>query len=328
MSINTTFAGLALRNPIIAASSGCTSSVEQCAALDKAGVGAIVLKSLFEENILATSHAMAEASEHTEAGDYLQGYVRSEELSSYIALIEGSKRECSVPIIASINCVNEGEWSEFAVAIEKAGADAIELNIMDLVCSADYADGDFERRHEAIVRGVEKVVNIPLIVKIGAGVTNPVALASRLKGAGAAAVVMFNRMYQSDINTSKMEYVPANILSTSGDFALPLRWVGIASARVSGLDFAHSGGVASGDDVVKAILAGAAAVEVCSSLYREGGAWVAQAIEAIEKWQAEKGYETISEYRGKLNAEGSVEAQMLVRQQFLRHFSAVKPNNL
>ncbi len=325
MSINTTFAGLTLRNPIIAASSGCSNSVEQNVALDRAGVGAIVLKSLFEENILRQSHEMAKSAEHCEASDYLQGYIRSEELASYLSLIRGSKAVCAVPIIASINCVNSGEWTEFARLIEDAGADAIELNIMDLVCSTEYTYGDFESRHIDIVRAIAKTVAIPVIVKLGASITNPVALSLALKGAGAAAVVMFNRMYQSDINIEKMEYVPTNILSAATDFALPLRWIGIASARVEGIDFAHSGGVNSGDDVVKAILAGASAVQVCSALYRDGSAWIESALAALRQWQESKGYESIAEFRGKMNAEGSAEAEMLVRQQFLRYFSAVKP---
>ncbi len=325
MSIKTTFATLELRNPIIAASSGCTNSVSQNVALSEAGVGAIVLKSLFEENIIEQSRVMAESTSHTEA-DYLQGYIRSEELASYLKLISESKAQCNVPIIASINCVSSGEWSEFATLIEEAGADAIELNVMDLACSTEYADGDFEQRHVEISRAVMAAVKIPVIVKLCASITNPVAMASRLKGCGVAAVVMFNRMYQSDINIEKMEYTSANILSGAHDFALPLRWIGVASARVQGIDFAHSGGVQSGSDVVKAILAGASAVEVCSSLYREGGAWVAKAIAEVEKWQESKGFELVAEYKGKMNAEGSAEAEILVRQQFLRHFSAVKPN--
>ncbi len=328
MSIETTFAGLKLRNPIIAASSNCTNSAKQNQALEVAGVGAIVLKSLFEENIIRQSEMLSSSSQHSEGDDYAQGYIRSNELNEYLNLIKESKSLCAVPIIASINCVTSGEWAEFATLIEGAGADAIELNIMDIVCLADYNDGDFEQRHIDIVRAVVAKVNLPIIVKLGAMITNPVAMVSRLKAAGAAAVVMFNRLYQSDINIESEEYISTNILSSHQDFAQPLRWIGIASARVNGIDLAHSGGVQSGKDVVKAILAGAAAVEVCSVLYREGNEWIPQALETLTEWQSSRGYESIKEYKGKMNAEGDAQNEILVRRQFLRHFNSVKPKGL
>ncbi|MFR9603519.1 MAG: dihydroorotate dehydrogenase-like protein [Rikenellaceae bacterium] len=323
MTIQTTFAGLSLRNPIIAASCSRTNSATNNFALQEAGVGAIVLKSLFEENIIFQTQSVADSVQHTEASDYAHGYLRSHELSEYIQLIKDSKAKCEVPIIASVNCISSGEWTEFAKLIEEAGADALELNIMGVVSTVDYEDGEFEQRHVDIAKAVVGMVNIPVIVKLGSQLTNPVVLASKLKSCGVAAVVMFNRMYQSDIDVVTMEYKPGAILSSASDISQPLRWVGITSAKVAGLDLALSGGVQSGEDVVKGILAGAAAVEVCSVMYREGNAWVAKAIEALEAWQAEHGYDSVEEYKGNMNASGAEEREKLVRSQFLRHFGSM-----
>ncbi|MFI3282144.1 MAG: dihydroorotate dehydrogenase-like protein [Rikenellaceae bacterium] len=325
MSIQTTFAGLELRNPIIVASCSRTNNAASNFAFQEAGAGAIVLKSLFEENIIHQSQSVSESAQHTEAADYAHGYLRSHELSEYIKLIKDSKAQCTkIPIIASVNCISCGEWTEFAKLIEEAGADALELNVMGIITSTDYEDGEFERRHIDIVKRVVDTISIPVIVKLGSMITNPVAMASRLKGCGAAAVVMFNRMYQSNIDINRMEYTPGAILSSADDIALPLRWIGVTSAKVGGLDLALSGGVQNGEDVVKGILAGAAAVEVCSVLYKEGAEWIPTAISTIEEWQSKHGYDAPCSYKGKLNAAGSCENEMLVRTQFLRHFGSLQ----
>ncbi|MFR9566144.1 MAG: diguanylate cyclase, partial [Rikenellaceae bacterium] len=214
MNIKTTFAGLELCSPIIAASSSRTANIAHNIALCEAGVGAIVLKSLFEENIISQSEVLSQETHHSEGADYLHGYLRSHELSEYIELIKRCKQECSVPIIASICAITHGEWEEFARLIEEAGADALELNIMGIECGIDYEDGRVERAHEDIVRSIKAQINIPIIVKLGSLVTNPVALISRLKACGAAAVVLFNRMYSSDIDIESMEYVAGSPFST------------------------------------------------------------------------------------------------------------------
>ncbi len=322
MKTETTFAGLSLRNPIIAASSSRTNSAKSNLALDQAGVGAIVLKSLFEENILQQSEAMSQNA-YGEGADYLQGYLRSHELSEYLDLIKESKSLCSVPIIASINAVSHGEWEEFAKLIEEAGADALELNVMGVEYSTEYVDGGFEQRHIAIAKSVCETVKIPVIMKLSGQVTNPVALSSKLKACGVAAVVMFNRLYQSDIDVESMEYVPSNIFAQPLDITTPLRWVAIASAKVSGVDFALSGGVKDGDDVIKSILAGATAVQVCSAIYKDGNSWIGKALERLESWQADHGYDSVSEYCGNMNFSGSEEQEVLMRSQFLRHLGSM-----
>lgn len=323
-TLSTTFAGLALKNPIIAASSSNTNNPSHNLALEEAGVGAIVLKSLFEEDIIRQCESLQDEADHTEAADYLEQYLRSDALSKYVSLIEESKKLCSVPIIASINCFSAGDWVEFATLVERAGADALELNIMSIVSDANYTDGTLEESYVDIVKAVVAKTSIPVIVKLGSNLSNPCAMTSRLMAHGAKAVVMFNRMFQPDIDIQKMEYCPGHILSSEQDLALPLRWVAITSAAVKQIDVALSGGVQDGKDVIKAILAGASAVEVCSALYRSGNSWIAQALEDIAQWQESKGYDSIDEIRGMMAAKSDEQKNKLSRTQFVKHFGSFK----
>lgn len=321
-SLKTTFAGLELKNPIVVSSSTLTDSAEGCLRFEKAGVGAVVLKSLFEEDIVRRTESLTDESAHTESADYLQGYLRGQMLADYLKLVKESRALCSIPVIASICCRTAGEWTDFARMIEEAGADALELNVMSLASDKAAADGDFEQRHIEILSTVKRAVSIPVIMKLGANLSNPVSLIERLHGFGAAAVVLFNRPYQTDIDIERMEYVSGKVLSDESDLSNSLRWTGIASAAVKNMSYAISGGVHSGEGVVKALLAGASAVEVCSALYMAGEGWVASALETVEKWQERHGFESVAEFRGRMNAADAEHIDRLERMQFLKFFES------
>ena len=321
VNLKTTFAGLELRNPIVAASCGLSSTVDGVVALENAGVGAVVLKSLFEENIVREIQHLSSMDDHAEAADYLQGYMRAQRVDDYIRLVEGCKAKCSIPVIASICCHSRGEWMEYARAIERAGADGLELNVMGVCAKREYKDGEYERMHCEIVREVSNMINIPIIVKLGSNLTNPVALSEQLKAYGASAVVCFNRPYQTNIDVENMRFVAGHIFSTQASLSKPLRWVGLISAAVKGISFALSGGVHEYNDVIKAILAGASIVEVCSALYEQGNGWVAKALENLEEWMVRHGYESVDEFRGRMNASNSNAAEQLERMQFLKFIS-------
>ena len=228
--LKTTFAGLSLRNPIIISSSGLTNSVGKNKKLAEEGAGAIVLKSLFEEQIMLEAEQLRDPAFSAEGSDYLEEYIREHKLSEYLTLIKESKKVCPIPIIASINCYTDSEWVDFAKQIEEAGADALEINILALQSDVQYAYGSFEQRHIDILRHIKKTVNIPVIMKLGDNLTNPVALIDQLYANGAAAVVLFNRFYQPDINIEKLEHISGEVFSNASDLATPLRWIGIASA--------------------------------------------------------------------------------------------------
>ena len=318
--LKTTFAGLALENPIIISSSGLTNSAEKIKKLEEAGAGAVVLKSVFEEQISMQAGSM-QGYGSPEADDYLGAYVRSHALNEHINLIEETKKICHIPVIASINCYSDSEWVDFATMMEKAGADALEINILSLQTDKDYTPGSFEQRHIDMHCHIKKVVKIPVIMKLGSNLTNPVALINQLYANGAAAVVLFNRFYQTDINIDTMAFTSANVMRTPNELPDRLRWTAIASAAVPRLDYAVSGGVHCGKGVIKSILAGAAAVEVCSVIYQYGAKEIENMKKELSEWMDEKGYESLSQFKGKMNAESAGEINPFERTQFMRYYS-------
>ena len=318
--LKTTFAGLSLRNPIIISSSGLTNSVGKNKKLAEDGAGAIVLKSLFEEQIMLEADQLKDPAFYPEASDYLEEYIREHKLSEYLTLIKESKKVCPIPIIASINCYTDSEWIDFAKKIEEAGADALEINILALQSELQYTYGSFEQRHIDILRRIKQTVNIPVIMKLGDNLTNPVVLIDQLYANGAAAVVLFNRFYQPDINIEKMEHISGEIFSNASDLANPLRGIGIASAVVDKIDYAASGGVANAESVVKAILAGASAVEVCSAVYLNTNAFIGEANRFLSAWMERKGFRNIAQFKGKLNIKDVQGVNTFERTQFLKYF--------
>ena len=318
--LKTTFAGLSLRNPIIISSSGLTNSAGKNKRLAEAGAGAIVLKSLFEEQIMLEADQLKDPAFYPEASDYLEEYIREHKLAEYLTLIKESKKECSIPIIASINCYSDSEWVDFAKQIQEAGADALEINILALQSDVQYTYGSFEQRHIDILRHIKQTVTIPVIMKLGDNLTNPVALIDQLYANGAAGVVLFNRFYQPDINIENMEQVSGEVFSTSADLATPLRWIGIASSVVNKIDYAASGGVANPEAVVKVILAGASAVEVCSAIYQNTNAFIGESTRFLSAWMERKGFNNIAQFKGKLNIKDVQGINTFERTQFLKYF--------
>lgn len=320
--LKTTFAGLTLKNPVIISSSGLTNSAAKNAKLEAAGAGAIVLKSLFEEQIMMEADRLRNPSYYPEGSDYLAEYIRNHKLAEYLELIKESKKICTIPVIASINCYTDAEWVDFAKQIEEAGADALEINILALQTDVQYVYGSFEQRHIDILSHIKKTVKIPVIMKLGDNLTNPIALIDQLYANGAAAVVLFNRFYQPDINIEKMIQVSGNVFSNEADLSKALRWIGIASAAVNKLDYAASGGIHSPEGVVKAILAGASAVEICSVLYQNSATIIEEYIRFLNLWMDRKGMETISQFKGILNVNDPKGVNTFERTQFLKYFSS------
>lgn len=321
-TLETTFAGLKLRNPIIISSSGLTDSASKNQKLCEAGAGAIVLKSLFEEQIMMEADWLGDPNMYPEGSDYLVGYIREHKLGEYLNLIKESKKVCNIPVIASINCYQDADWIEFATKIEEAGADALEINILALQTDVQYTYGSFEQRHIDILSYIKKTVRIPVIMKLGDNLTNPIALIDQLYANGAAAVVMFNRFYQPDINIEKITQIAGNVFSNEADLSKALRWIGIASVAVTNLDYAASGGIHSSEGVVKAILAGASAVEVCSALYQNSVSIIGEYTRFLSSWMDRKGMETIDQFKGILNINDPKGVNIFERTQFLKYFSS------
>lgn len=319
-NLTTSFAGLLLRNPFIVSSSGLTNSADKNKKLCENGAGAIVLKSLFEEQITLEAKQVEDTSYYPEGMEYLSEYIRQHKLGEYIKLIKDSKAVCDIPIIASINCYTDSDWIEFAQRIEEAGADALEINILSLQTTLMYEYGEFEQRHIDILRHIKKTIKIPVIVKLGDNLTNPIKLIDQLHANGAAAVVLFNRFYQPDINIDKMEHSSGEVFSNSSDFSHPLRWIGIASSVVTQIDYAASGGICCPENIVKSILAGASAVEVCSALYKEGNKFIEKCNTFLGSWMQEKGFDSIEQFKGRLKTKDVQGVNTFERTQFLKYF--------
>ncbi len=319
-NLNTKFAGLQLRNPIIVSSSGLTNSAEKNKKLFDAGAGAIVLKSLFEEQITMEA-ASLKNPEFAEGNDYLVEYVKGHKLAEYLQLVNESKKLCNIPIIASINCYTDSEWVDFAKQIEEAGADALEINILAVQTDRNYVYGSFEQRHIDILSHIKKVTKLPVIMKLGQNLTNPIALIDQLYANGAAGVVLFNRFYQPDINVEKMAYITGDVFSVPSDLNTPLRWIAIASSAVDKIDYAASGGVHSAKDIVKVLLAGGSAVEMCSVIYQFGPTCIKEMLTYLEGWMKAEGYDKIDKFKGKLSAKDLNGINMWERTQFLKYFT-------
>ncbi|KAB4176895.1 dihydroorotate dehydrogenase-like protein, partial [Bacteroides uniformis] len=259
---------------------------------------------------------------YSEGNDYLAEYIREHKLSEYLELIKESKKVCDIPIIASINCYTDSEWIDFAKQIEEAGADALEINILALQSDVQYKYGSFEQRHIEILSHIKRVVKLPVIMKLGDNLTNPVTLIDQLYANGAAAVVLFNRFYQPDIDIEKMEHISGNVFSNASDLSKTLRWIGIASAMVDKIDYAAAGGIHKPEAVVKAILAGASAVEVCSAIYQNTNMYIGEMTRFLQTWMEGKGFKNIAQFKGKLNAKDVQGINMWERTQFLKYFSS------
>ncbi|MDR0845466.1 MAG: dihydroorotate dehydrogenase-like protein [Tannerella sp.] len=317
----TKYAGLTLRNPLIVGSSGLTNSAKRNKELEKAGAGAIVLKSLFEEQIEMHIHELTHTSDAPEAADYVRSYARADQVGHYTNLISETKAQCSIPVIASINCYKADSWIDFASRIEAAGADALELNIFYLLTALDFDCAEVVELYTSILRKVKKQLSIPVIMKIGKNFSNIPSLVNQLKGNGADGVVLFNRFYQPDVDINKMQIVSGQVFSSHSDMGDTLRWTALVAGKVPGISIATSSGVHDWEDVIKCLLVGASAVQLCSAIYMHGAEILTQMLTCIEEWMHLVKYQSLSEFIGKLNSSNIENPLQFERAQFMKYFS-------
>jgi len=323
VNLETTFAGLRLKNPLIAASSGLTNSLKKIKELESAGIGAIVLKSLFEEQIESHSEKLAQITDYPEAADYINAYVEMNHMDKYLDLIRSAKSECNVPVIASINCYKLSRWTEFAKTIQDAGADALELNVF-VINAGEFGDTYLEDSYVKIVKELKRVVRIPVVIKMAKNISNLPGLIGKLKSLDAKGVVLFNRFYQLDIDIKKMEITSGPVFSNPSDFSDTLRWTAIVSGRVHDFDIACSYGVHSWEDAIKGILAGAGGIQLCSVLYEQGLGVIENILTCMEEWMNQNNYTRIDDFKGKLNYANISSPSLYERVQFMKYFSSYK----
>jgi dihydroorotate dehydrogenase (fumarate) len=320
--LNTTYLGLSLKSPLIVSSSRLTASIENLENAEKNGAGAVVLKSLFEEQINFDISAYPHTADYPEADDYMAYYIRKNSVGEYLDLIRSAKKRLGIPVIASINCYSSEGWTDFAKEIAESGADAIEINVFFMPVDRKKSAADSEKLYFELIEKLKKTISIPLSIKISYKFSNILYIIDQFYMRGVNGVVMFNRFYEPDIDTDRMEIVPAPIFSTEAEMRYVLRWIAMASAQDIRIDISASTGVQSGNDAVKYLLAGAASVQVCSVLYGKGMSYLKTMNRQIEDWMSAKGYNSISEFRGKLNMHNYDKPALFERTQFMKYFSS------
>jgi len=318
--LSTDYMGLKLRNPLMVASCSLTNAVEGVQRCADAGAGAVVLKSFFEEQIEADTKEIEKnvwLAGHTEAYDYVRKIGIEIGAQDYLTLLEKSKDSVSVPVIASLNCVTPGSWTDYARRIESAGADAIELNVALLPSDPRHSGEEIENLYYDIVESVKKSVKIPLAVKVGPYFTSMANVAAELCNRGAAALVFFNRFYQVDINVDKLNLVPGYRFSTPEEINLPLRWISLLAGRLE-CDLAATTGAHDAGGVVKQLLAGASAVQICSALYIHGIGHISNILSNIEAWMKLHHFESVAQFRGRLSQKDSDRPELYERLQYIK----------
>ncbi|MBN3036365.1 MAG: dihydroorotate dehydrogenase-like protein [Bacteroidales bacterium] len=323
----TAYLGLPLKNPVIAGSSGMTGSLEKLSELQSAGAGAVVIKSLFEEQIMFHAHHNINQSEaiysYPEAMDYIGQYSRENDVSQYLNLIRKCKETLTIPVIASINCVSSSEWTLFAKRVEEAGADALELNIFILPSDPQRSGEQNEKVYFDIVMAVLRQVSIPVSVKISYYFSSLAKTALKLSWTGIRGIVLFNRFYSPDIDIEKFEITPSYVFSSPEEIAISLRWVAMLSGRLH-CDVAASTGIHDGTGVVKQLLAGAKAVQITSALYKNGIRVIPEMLQFLESWMKRHGFSSISEFNGKMNFKEADNPAAYERVQFMRYFAGIE----
>ena len=327
VDLTTSYLGLVLKNPLVASSSPLTQKLETIKKLEDAGAAAVVMHSLFEEQIERESlrlHADLErgAFAYAEALNYLPQYGQySIGPESYIETLADVKKAVKIPVIGSLNGATPGGWTEYAKKIEGAGADALELNLYDVVTDLDIASGELEDRHVALVSQVREQISIPIAVKLSPFYTALPGFVQRLAQAGANGVVLFNRFYQPDFDLENLEVVSHLVLSNSHEMRLPLRWIAILHKRVD-VDFALTSGVHTVEDVLKAMMAGAKAAMMASELLQKGIGRIPDILADLTTWMEEHEYESIQQMQGSMSMQAVAQPAYFERANYMKVLSS------
>ena len=306
MKLSTNYLGLKLRNPLVVGASPFADNLNSAIQLQDAGAAALVMRSLFEEQIDMEQKALTHllempAESYSEATTYFPRYEEYQLTPDhYLRQIQQLKSALTIPVIASLNGFRPGGWTDYARRFEGAGADAVELNLYHLVTDPHIGAEEVEADMIETVRSVVSSVKIPVAVKLSAFHTAPAQFALALEEAGAAGVVVFNRFYQPDLNIEELEVQPQLKLSDPSELLMRLRWLAIMSPHVKG-SLSATGGAHSAEDVIKAILAGAHTVQLVSVLLKNGPRYLSTILQGVKGWMDEHGYETVTEFRGAMN---------------------------
>ena len=326
VDLSTTYLGLSLKNPVVASASPLSQKVETAQQLEAAGISAIVMYSLFEEQIIRESLKLHEdLTRGTE--QYWESLSYFPEIGTfslgpeiYLKQLIKLKNAIKVPVIGSLNGISTGGWIEYSEKIEQAGADALELNLYYLATDPDLTAAELENRYIKLVSDIRKRVKFPLAVKLSPFFTAIPNFARRLTEAGANALVLFNRFYQPDFNLEELEVVPHLVLSNSNELRLPLRWIAILYGRIKA-DFALTSGVHTAEDVIKAVMAGAKVTLITSEFLQNGIGQASKILADLEVWMVEHEYKSIKQMLGSMSQQSVAEPAAFERANYIKVLS-------
>ncbi len=321
--LTTTYLGLNLKNPLVASASPISKNIDKTRKLEEAGVSAVVMYSLFEEQIIHESleldHYLTRGTDSfAEAMSYLpDGGMYSVGPEKYLNQVAGLKKVLNIPVIGSLNGVSKGGWTRYAKQIQEAGADALELNLYFIPTDPDLTAQELENAQVELVAQVKSAISIPLAVKLSPFVTALPNFARRIVEAGANALVLFNRFYQPDFDLNELEIMHSLDLSTSADLRLPLRWISILHGKVNA-DFALTSGVHTADDVLKAMMAGAKVAMMASNLLQHGEQVIPSMLNELETWMKEREYVSIKQMQGSMSQKSVKEPAAFERANYMK----------
>jgi len=322
-NLNTRYLGLDLKSPVIIGSSELNNSVEKILKHEAAGAGAVVLKSLFEEQILMDISAERLNNmygTYQDVEDQLGYYLKAHTIGNYLALIKEVKNAVKIPVIASINCVSSVEWLDFAKNVEEAGADAIEINMFILPADTEVEGKEIEKTYLEIAEKITSAVSIPVSLKISSYISGLANFAQKLSYTSIKGLVLFNKFYTPAIDIDNEKVVSGSLYSTQTDNSMPLRWIGILNNKVR-CDLAASTGVHTSKDLISNILVGANAVQMVSAIFEKGENHIAIVLKELSDWMDKKGYKTIEDFRGKLSQKEIKNPMLFERAQFMKYFA-------
>lgn len=332
MNLATNYLGLTLRNPIVASSSPLSHNLDSIRRLEDAGAAAVVMYSLFEEQIAfesyyidyflnSASHTSAEAlSYFPEMHSYNVGP------DEYMNLIRRAKEAVNIPIIGSLNGISSGGWTNYAALVQQAGADALELNVYYIAANPEIPGEEIENVYLGVLSEVRKSISIPVAMKLSPFFSSTANMAKRLVEEGANGLVLFNRFYQPDFALDTLEVVPRLVLSGSDELRLPLRWVAILYGRVMA-DFAITSGIHNWEDVVKGLMAGAKVTMMASELLQNGIKRIREVLGEVENWLIEQEYESVSQMIGSMSQQHCAQPTAFERANYMKTLASYQPIN-
>ncbi len=330
MDLTTTYMGLKLKNPIVPSASPLSENVAGIKQMEDAGAAAVVLYSLFEEQITQEEETLDHYLHYNDEAyaEMLGHFPEWQDFKAgpeeYLELIRKAKEAVDIPVIGSLNGISTGGWIEYAKKFEEAGADGIELNEYYIPTYTNLDSAEVERMYIELVRDVKKSVSIPVAVKLSPFFSATANMAHKLAEAGADALVLFNRFYQPDFDLDALEVVPALTLSTPDEIRLPLRWIAILYGQVN-VDFALTSGVHTAGDVLKAMMAGANVAMMASALLANGVGRIGEILQDMEAWMDEKEYESVQQMQGSMSQQNVGEPAAFERANYMKVLQSWRP---